>query len=400
MIASLRIAGLIVVTLLLSACSIFGGKKDEELEPMKLERIDETVSIKRIWSAKLGGESDFLRVALRPAGDGNRIYAASEDGNVSAYDPESGKQIWRNKLDVSLSAGPGVGEGRVAVAAKDGFIVVLDSATGEEQWRTNISAESLAVPLIKGESVVIQTIDNRLQALSVYDGRQRWSFEQSTPALTMRGSSSPIAVGTTVVAGFDTGRLAALDLDTGIATWEALLSPPKGRSDLDRLADVDGSIAVVGQDLYATGYQGRLAAIAVESGQVMWSRDISSYEGVAADWNSLYTVREDGEIIALTRRNGAEAWRNASLLRREPTLPVPFGTMVVVGDFEGYIHFFSNIDGEPVARERLGSKAITSDPLVIANRLYVQGDNGTLGAYVMVDDRPRRSGPDVAEEET
>jgi outer membrane protein assembly factor BamB len=398
--ASLRIAGLIVVTLLLSACGIFGGKKEEELEPMKLERIEETVSIKRIWSAKLGGDSDFLRVALRPAGDGNRIYAASEDGNVSAFDPESGKQIWRTKLDVSLSAGPGVGEGRVAVAAKDGFIVLLDAATGAEQWRTNISAESLATPLVKDEVVVIQSIDNRLQALSIYDGRSRWSFEQSTPALTMRGSSSPIAVGTTVIAGFDTGRLAAIDLDTGIVTWEALLSPPKGRSDLDRLSDVDGALAVVGQDLYATGYQGRLAAIAVESGQVIWNRDISSYEGVSADWNSLYTVRADGEIIALTRRNGAEAWRNASLLRREPTLPIPFGTMVVVGDFEGYIHFFSNIDGEPVARERLGSKAITSDPLVIANRLYVQGDNGTLGAYVMVDDRPKRSGPDVADEET
>jgi outer membrane protein assembly factor BamB len=392
-------AGLVAATLLLSGCGLFGDK-EEELEPMELVAIDETIKIKRIWTANLGGKADYLRVALRPAGDGNRIYAASRDGDVSAFDPKSGKRIWRTRLDIELSAGPGVGEGRVVVVAQDGFAVVLDAATGEEQWRAEIAAESLARPLIKDQLVIIQTIDNRLQALSMYDGRPRWSLEQSTPALTMRGSSSPEIIGTTVVAGFDTGRLIAADLETGTVIWESFLSPPKGRSDLDRLADIDGALAVVGQDLYAIGYQGRLAALAIESGQVLWSREISSYAGVAADWNSLYTVRDDGEIIALTRRNGAEAWRNASLLRREPTLPIPFGTTVVVGDLEGYIHFFSTIDGEAVARERLGRDAITSDPLVIANTLYVQGDNGTLGAYVMVDDRPRRSAPDIAEDET
>ena len=392
-------AGLVVATLLLNGCGLF-GKKEEELEPMELVAIDESIKIKRIWTASLGGKSDYLRVALRPAGDGNRIYAAGRDGDVFAFDPKSGKRIWRAKLDIDLSAGPGVGEGRVVVAAKDGFVIVLDAATGEEQWRAEIAAESLAQPVIKDDLLIIQTIDNRLQAMSLYDGRSRWSLEQSTPALTMRGSSSPEIVGTTVIAGFDTGRLIAADLETGTVVWESLLSPPKGRSDLDRLSDIDGALAVVGQDLYAAGYQGRLAALAVESGQVLWGREISSYEGVAADWNSLYTVRDDGEIIALTRRNGAEAWRNASLLRREPTLPIPFGTTVVVGDLEGYIHFFSTIDGEPVARERLGRDAITSAPLVIANTLYVQGDSGTLGAYVVVDDRPRRSAPDVAEDET
>ncbi len=396
--SAFRIAGVIAVALLLPACGIFGNDKDEELEPMKLVDIDETLNVKRLWSAKLGGEAEHLRLALRPAGDGNRIYAASHDGKVAAFDPETGNQLWRVKLDVKLSAGPGVGEGRVAVVAEDGYAILLDAATGAEQWRASVAAESLARPLVKDKLVIVQTIDNRLQALSLFDGRSRWSLEQSTPALTMRGSSSPVSVGTTVIAGFDTGRIVAADVDTGTILWETMLSPPKGRSDLDRLSDIDGALAIVGQDLYATGYQGRLAAIATESGQILWNREISSYEGVAADWNSVYTVRDNGEIVALTRRNGAEAWRNASLLRREPTLPVPFATTVVVGDLDGYVHFFSNIDGEAVARRRVGSKAITSDPLVMANRLYVQSDGGTLAAFVIVDDRPRRSAPDIADE--
>ena len=394
---AVRIIGLIAAGSLLASCGLFGDE-DEELEPMELVDIDQVIKVKKVWSAKVGGKSEFLRVALRPASDGSRIYAASYDGNVTAYDPESGNRVWRNELDIELTAGPGVGEGYLVVVAKDGFAVLLDKSTGEEMWRADIAGESLAKPLIKGESVIIQTIDNRLQALSVFDGRSRWSIVQTSPALTMRGSSSPVLVGNSVIAGFDSGRLVAADIDDGTIIWESLLSPPKGRSDLDRLSDIDGSMAVVGQDLYASGYQGRLAAIASESGQILWNREISSYEGVAADWTSLYTVRADGEIIALGRQNGNESWRNGSLLRREPTLPVPFGTTVVVGDLEGYLHFFNTIDGEAVARVRLGGAAITADPFVMANRLYVQSDSGQLAAYTLVDDRPKRDAADDAED--
>jgi len=394
-----RIIGLVIAAMLLASCSIFQDK-DEEAEPKKLVKFDQTIKVKQIWSAKLGGDSDFLRVALRPAGDGSRIYAASQDGNVTAFDPETGKQLWRTKLELDLTAGPGVGEGRLALAAKDGFGIVLDAATGEEQWRVNIAAESVATPLIKDSVVVFQTIDNRLDARSLFDGRELWSIVQSTPSLTVRGSSSPVSVGTTVIAGFDSGRLVAAKVDTGVIVWEALLSPPKGRSDLDRLSDIDGELAVVGQDLYATGYQARLASLASESGQMLWSREVSSYVGVSADWNSVYSTRDDGEVIALARNNGNELWRNDSLLRREPTLPVPFDLTVVVGDLDGYLHFFSSIDGVPLARLRFGRKAITSNPLVIANRLYVQSDNGQIGAFVVVDDRPKRTAPDVADDES
>ncbi len=399
MIKAVRIIGLIAVGSLLASCGLFGDK-DEELEPMELVDIDQVVKVKRIWSSKVGGKSEFLRVALRPTTDGSRIYAASQDGNVTAYDPESGKQIWRNELDIELTAGPGVAEGHLVVTAKDGFAVLLDTSTGEERWRADIAGESLAQPLIKGESVIIQTIDGRLQALSVFDGRSLWSIVQTSPALTMRGSSSPVSAGNTVIAGFDSGRLVAADIDTGTIIWESLLAPPQGRSDLDRLSDIDGSMAVVGQDLYASGFQGRVAAIASESGQILWNREISSYEGVAADWTSLYTVTDNGEIVAMGRQNGNESWRNGSLLRREPTLPVPFGTTVVVGDLEGYLHFFNTIDGEAIARVRLGSAGITADPFVMANRLYVQSDSGQIAAYVLVDDRPKRNAAENAEDES
>lgn len=395
-----RLVLLLIAAGLMSGCGIFKDKKDPELEPAKLEKFKPTLKIKKLWSTKLGKESDFLRVALRPTGDGERIYAASIDGNVHALDPATGKRIWRTDLKLEITAGPGVGDEVVAVMAADGFLVVLDAATGAERWRTDIDGESLALPLVEDDLIVIQTIDNRLRAVSVFDGSPKWTIEQSTPALTLRGSASPLTVGSNTVAGFDNGRLIAIDTETGDIAWESMLSPPTGRSDLERLADVDGQLAVIGQDIYAAGYQGTLASVAAESGQVLWQQEISTYVGVAADWNNLYTTDENGEVIALTRRTGTETWRQAALLRRWPTLPIPFHTTVVTGDFQGYLHFFSNVDGEPVARERLGKKAISSAPYVAANRLFVQSDSGTLYSFVVDESRrERRSAPDVAEDE-
>ena len=385
--------------LLLSACGLFGDD-DEELEPAELIEFETKVPVKRLWKANVGADSEFLRVALRPMGDGNRIYAVSVNGNVVALDPESGKQVWRNKLGIGLSSGPGVGEGLVVVVSADGFVVALSADDGTERWRAYISGESLATPLVYEDWVVVQAVDNKLIALSVFDGTERWSVEQSTPALTMRGSTSPMQVGQTVVTGFDNGRVMAINLASGDVEWDSMLAPPSGRSDLDRLSDIDGDIAVVGQDIYASGYQGRIASLAAESGQVLWARELSTYVGVTADWNNVYSTLDNGELVALNRRSGTEIWRHNILLRREPTAPVSFRTTVAVGDLEGYLHFFSNVDGEPVARVRAGGSAIVSTPVVMADRLYVQSDDGSVSAWYIVEPkRDDRRAPDIAEGE-
>ena len=379
----------------LAACA---SKDEKALAPMELTKIKQTVRIKRLWSVDVGGDAEFLRIALQPVGDGNRIYAASRDGNVVALDPVTGKKAWRTKLDSELSSGPGAGAGLVVVTTSDGIAIALEAVSGAERWRANLGGESLARPAIQTDVVIIQTIDNRLQALSTVDGSQRWSIEQTTPRLTMRGSASPVILGNSVIAGFDNGRLVAVNIGTGDVQWDTVLSPPSGRSDLERLADVDGMISVVGQDIYAAGYHGKLAAVAAESGQILWSHDISTYEGVSADWDNLYTVDEGGEVIALMRQTGDESWRQGSLLRREPTVPVSFGTMVVVGDLEGYLHFFSNFDGHPVARVHMGGQAISADPIVVANRLYVQSDSGTVAAFVVEQPKGKeRKAPDTAD---
>ena len=394
----LRNLSVLIAAAALAGCGMFGGKEDE-LKPAELMDFDPQIRVNRLWTANLGGDAENLRLALQPAGDGNRIYAAAQNGDVTAFDPASGDTEWQTRLDLDLSAGPGVGDGLAVVVSSDGLVIALDAATGSERWRVDIGGESLAKPVIANNSVLIQTVDNRLRALAAFDGSERWTVLQSMPALTMRGTASPVIVGSSVIAGFDNGRLVAVGIDDGETRWETLLAPPSGRSDLDRLSDIDGAMAAVGQDIYAAGYQGRLGSVAAESGQVLWAREISTFEGVAADWTNLYTVQDGGVVIALSRRNGAEAWRQEALIRREPTLPVPFYTTVATGDFEGYVHFFSNVDGDLVARVRVGNAAITTDPIVVANRLYVQNDSGVIAAYEVVQpERPPNRAPDISDE--
>lgn len=385
--------------LFLAGCGIFGDDKEEELQPTELVDFEASLDVRRLWSEKVGDGTEFLRIGLSPAGDGNRVYAASYDGNVIAYNPENGKRIWRVETDITLSSGPGVGNGLVVVTGYDGELIALRSEDGSEAWRRNIAGESLSRPIIHDDAVIIYTIDGRLSVYSAFDGTEQWVAEQSLPALTQRGASTPVVVGTSVICGFDNGRLIATRLTDGVTQWEAVMTPPSGRSDLDRLADVDGSMAAVGQDVYASGYNGRIAALAAESGEVLWEREISTHAGVVADWNNIYAVGDQGEVIALLRRNGTDVWRQEGLLRREPTAPVAFNTAVVVGDFEGYIHFFSNFDGRPVARVRLGKGMISGAPVVVGDKLFVQSETGAIAAYAVRLPERRNSAPEIAEED-
>lgn len=380
---------------LVSGCGIFGGGDDEELQPTELLDFEETLQVRRLWTTRVGKGSEFLRLSLTPVGDGTRIYAASFDGNVVALDPDNGRSVWRTQLETELTAGPGLGDELLVVTSRDGDVICLSAENGVELWRTDVEGESVSRPTVRNDIVVIATIDGLLRGLSAQDGRVVWTVEQAPPALTLRGGSEPAVIGTTVISGFDNGRLVAINLADGATEWETMLSPPSGRSDLDRLADVDGSVAAVGQDVYAAGYQGRIAALASESGQVLWSRELSTYSGLGAEWESLYALTAEGELVALQRRNGTESWRQSALIRRSPTTPVPFNTAVAVGDFEGYVHFFDSTTGEPVARERVGKGMISGKPVVVAGRLFVQSENGDVAAFGV----PQPERPD-AEDDT
>jgi outer membrane protein assembly factor BamB len=369
----------VLLAFIVSGCTLFGGD-DVEDPPTKLARFKSTLKIKKVWSSGVGGGAENLRLALTAGTDGSRLYAGDHDGRVLAFDAVKGRRLWRIKTKLPLSAGPAVGESLVVLGSSNGDVIALDAGDGHEVWRTSVSSEVLASPVVTSDLVLIRTVDGRLVALSIEDGSSIWFVQQSVPRLSVRGTGSPVVSRRSIICGFDNGKLAAYELGDGTLIWDVMLSPPSGRTEVDRLSDLNSTVTVIGEDIYAVGYQSHLSSVAIESGQVLWSREISSHTGLGVDMNNLYVTDAAGKVMALNR-SGQELWRNESLLYRDVTGPTGYRSSVVVGDFEGYVHWFDSATGQIQARMRAGKQRVMAAPLVVNEMLYVLTDGGKLHAF-------------------
>lgn len=377
----------LLAALVLGACASKDIDPDEL--PAELVGFDSTLRVDRVWSRSVGKGTDRLRLALRPATDGANIYAAAHDGRIMAFERSSGRREWSADTKMPLSAGPAT-DGKIVVAgSSNGDIVTLSADTGEILWVIEVTSEVLAAPVISGDTIVVRTVNGKLAAFAADDGRQLWSIQQSMPRLSVRGTSAPVTTRNLVVSGFDNGRVSAFDLADGGVVWDVLLSPPSGRTELERLVDVNSPVQVAGTDVYAVSYQGQLGSIAMESGQLIWTRDLSSHSGLAVDLSNIFVTNTRSELLSLSRASGRERWRREELRNRDVTGPAIFGQSVVVGDFEGYLHWFDVATGELQARVRAGSDRITSQPLAVDDTLYVITDGGTLYAFRLRPERNR-----------
>jgi outer membrane protein assembly factor BamB len=374
------------LAVVLGGCSLFGRGKDQSEPPAELTRFEQTLDVRKIWNGKVGGPSERLRLGLRPASDGARIYAGAHDGQVAAFDAESGRKLWSIKTRLPLAAGPGYGDGMLAFGTTDGDLLVLDAATGAERWRQPVGSEVLASPVIGANVIVLRTVDGRLRGFATNNGNVLWSVEQNLPALTLRGNTAPRVAGTLVVSGFNNGRVGAYDLRSGEAVGEVAIASPTGRSELERLVDVGAGLQVVGNDVYVVGYRGRAVGIDLATGVVIWQQDMSSYAGLGADFNNVYVTNDFDAVVALDRRAGTQVWRQEALRLRDVTAPTRYANALVVGDLEGYLHWLDPTDGRLLARERASSQRITAAPLVVGENVYVQGDDGTVAAFTVRED--------------
>ena len=369
----------------LTGCSTISGWFDSDDEdpkqPVELERITQTVKIKRLWSAGVGdGQGDgFYR--LQPVIDGDRIYAASAEGEVAAFERSRGKKLWKADMDTQLSGGVGVYDDALLLGSSDGFVIKVDANTGEQLWSTRLTGEILAAPQGNGRVVIAQTYDGKLQGLDFDSGEKLWTYDSNVPVLTIRGTNTPILRDNTVFTGFANGRVVAFDAMTGAVRWEVRVAISQGRSEIERIVDVDGSMALAGNELYAASYQGRVVAIDITNGRKLWQQDISSFSGVSQGFGNVYVADEDGSLNAYLRNGQGLRWTQVALGYRQLSRPTPVSSYVAVADFEGIVHIISQVDGEFAGRVKADGDGVRADMLSDGNTLYVFGNSGKLVAY-------------------
>ncbi len=372
---------LLAATIVLAGCALFGDDDNAE-PPAELESFDKQVSLRSLWRRGTGDGTDEQRVKLVPAVVGERVYVADRSGSVWAYELDNGKILWRSKTGVAISAGPGVGEGLVLIGSSEADLLALSSETGEERWRTTVSSEVLSVPQSYQNVVIVQTVDGNIAGLDAETGEGLWVYDRSAPVLTLRGTSTPVVEDGLVMAGFASGKLTVLEVESGRQVWEAAVAISRGRSELQRIVDIDADPVIMDGILYVGSYQGSLVAISLLDGRQVWNRDMSAYAGIAVDRNQVYITDADSEVWALDRRSGASLWKQDKLRRRSLTGPTVIDDYVAVGDFAGYVHLLSRLDGSIVGRVRVDSDGIQASPSALpGSRLLVLGAGGKLVVY-------------------
>ena len=372
----LRRVGTLLALVALAACS----NSDKSDPPAELVKFRATAKVKQAWAATLPGGKPSLRLGLGVAVEGDTIFAAGHGGDVAAFNVSNGKRRWKTGTKLPLTGGPGVGGGIVVAGASHGDFIALDAATGKERWRAHINSEILSAPAISDKYVLLRTVDGRLSAFKVADGTVLWSTEQQVPRLSLRGAAAPALDGEFGVSGFDTGRVLAVAMNNGTTLWDVLVAPPSGRSELERLVDIDAAVKVVENDVYAVTYQGKVARIDRDTGQVQWSRDISSYSGLATDEDGVYVTASDGTVVKIGRRTGVEMWKTEQLSNRRLSPPAVLGKLVVVADLEGYVHFLDAGTGAFAARVKSAGHRVTAAPVVSGDTVVMIDNGGRMTA--------------------
>lgn len=380
----MRGALVLLAAVSLTGCTWFTnwlGGKDNTEPPTPLTEFEAQIDPEQAWSRDVGAGGGERLLALRPAAAGEYVYAAGREGNVAALRLSDGKELWRTDLEAPISAGPGYGDGLVLLGTTDARVLALRADNGELLWEAPVSSEVMAPPRAADGVVAVHTIDGRITGLSSGSGERLWAYDRNAPVLTLRGTSAPALARGLVLAGFDSGHVAALVARDGRLLWERSVAVPRGRSELERLVDIDANPVVVDDTLYVTTYQGRIAALNLERGQLLWAREMSSYSALDVGPGRVFVTDDIGQVWALDRRTGATFWKQDKLRYRAVTGPAVFGEYVVVGDFDGYLHWLSREDGRFVARTRVGSAAVIAQPTVVDGTLVVLSDDGQVSAW-------------------
>ena len=368
----------------LSDCSWIRGWGDKDLEPgdpLPLRDFSPTLATQKKWSAKIGDGIGRQRTQLRPVYSSGTIYAADYKGLLVALDALSGKIRWEVKTGLPFSGGPGIQGSNIYVGTEDGEVHKFNASNGSPGWVAQVSSEVLAAPLSEDGIVVVRSIDGRVFGLDDDSGTRRWIYDHSVPLLSLRGNSQPLIRAGIVYIGYDGGQVVALRLDDGSLIWEQNVVSTEGRSELERLADIDGQLVYVASDLLVSSYKNRLASLAADSGRLLWFKDIASATGVVVERVNLAISDREDNVWLLDRRSGSTIWKQDRLTNRAITRPAFIGNFVVVGDFDGYLHWINISDGKFAARTKAGRKGFVSAPLVVGNTLFVLTQGGVLSAY-------------------
>lgn len=388
-----KVLALLLLSSTLFACSSTDDEDKSDL-PAELTTFEQKFEPKVLWEKSVGSGSGDYFSRLKPVAVYDQVFSASRAGDVFAFDKKTGKELWHtdlsdidnkrsfwhSRVSALLSGGPVAGLDKVFIGSENGKIYALEAKTGKLLWQASIKGEIINAPAVDSDIVVVNTAAGIMKAFNANNGEEIWQVEQDVPALTLRGISKPVIASGGVLVGTAKGGVEVYLLEKGQQGWSTDIGEATGTTELERVIDVDSAPLVFGDKIYSISSRGHLAAIELKSGRILWKRQYSSYRQMAIYRNTIFLTNLRGHVYAIDRINGIERWSNLTLANRGVTGPAIIDNYVVVGDFEGYLHWLNQETGEIVARNEIDGSGIHSTPTVVDNVLYSQSRDGDLQA--------------------
>lgn len=375
----------LVASALLAGCS----SETDSIVMAPLPQVENQFTPSIVWDKSVGNGVEQFYSELSPAWDGSAVYAADRKGLVKALELESGKELWSvdlskrtgflsANLSALLSGGLTIYDDKIFIGTERGTVIALNKENGEVLWDVEVAGEALSKPVVSGDMVVIHTSNGQLQALDTATGSIKWTVNMDTPSLSLRGESAPaVAFGAAIVGG-DNGRVSAVLLSQGQLIWQQRISQVTSSTEIGRLNDVDMTPVIDDGKVYAIAYNGTLAALDMRSGQMLWKRDLGSINDMVLSGDNLYLVDQTDRVLSVRKSDGVTLWTQDQLLNRGLSAPEVYNGYIVVGDKEGYLHWLDTSTGGFVAQNKLNSSGIHSRPVIASDKLMVQTRNGTV----------------------
>ncbi|QWD91469.1 outer membrane protein assembly factor BamB [Polynucleobacter sp. MWH-Braz-FAM2G] len=362
------------IVIVLTACG--GGSRVKK--PAELAPVTNQFDLQPVWSTSVGSSESFN---FHPIVAGDAVYAASHSGNLVKIDLATGNKVWSVSVPERLAIGPG-SDGRTTVAVSTKGMVYAYDDTGKKIWNVSVGSEVLSEPVVAAGVVIVRALDNRFIGLDAATGARKWTYQRQQSALSLRVGYGMLPINNEViVTGFTGGRFGMIAIANGGLIWETPVSFPKGFSEIERLNDVTARPSIEGEIICAVSYQGRIGCGQARTGNLLWFKDYSSYTGTAQSSDMVFSANEKSYVTAFATKDGTQVWENTQLTYRDVGEPLAVGRVLLLGDAQGYIHAFSQANGDLVARIRHDSSPISAAPIAVGGLILVQSQGGKLAAY-------------------
>lgn len=368
---------LTVLTLALAGCANKG--KVEKVKPNPLPKLEQAKTLAPVFSNSVASTEEADPLRLRMDADNGVVFSVNPNGEVQAY--KGKERLWQKKISKQgLTAGVEAADGIVVVGNAKGQLFALDQATGEQKWTAQLTGALLSPSLIQAGRVISVTNDGTVYANDVATGQQTWTYNLPNVQFSLRGMAAPVSLDARhVLIASSNAYIYVIDALSGIPKMQRRVAVSDGRSDVQRLIDIDGEPTVAGQFLITTSYQGQVTALDLASQQVIWSNDASSIQRPEVAGNGVFVTQTDGKIVAYEITTGQTLWENDQLLNRNLSNPVMLGQDLVVGDLDGVLHLINPATGKLVGRSKTSGEVRSLR--VIDNQLYVSTRKGALSIW-------------------